>query len=312
MQGRKQGRKVLVTLLIGLILAGWNQRAELVEWWEGLWPAAPTLVQTDIQPQTQRYAEPGQIAVGTFNIRMFSNNSRDDRELALIADRLQPFDLVALQEVRDTVVVGRTVKLLGQRGQAFQSMISPPVGNRHKERYAFLWRGDQVTVLEQGTLYLDVDDVFLREPYFARFQAGSFDFALVTLHAIYGQHIRQRRAEAQHLDRVFQAVQTRYPDEGDILFLGDFNLPPNDPALAGLAQQLTPLFTGPVRTTISDRSLYDHIWIDPLQVLEFTGRTGMDRFDEYAFANDDKAASLAVSDHRPVWAAFKTEGPDDD
>ena len=28
-------------------------------------------------------------------------------------------------------------------------------------------------------------------------------------------------------------------------------------------------------------------------------------FDEIDFGNDDKAANLAVSDHRPVWVVFR-------
>ncbi|MDA0334274.1 MAG: YHYH domain-containing protein [bacterium] len=48
---------------------------------------------------------PRQIRVASFNIRIFSTGSRDDTELALIADRLQQFDLVAIQELRDEEVV---------------------------------------------------------------------------------------------------------------------------------------------------------------------------------------------------------------
>jgi hypothetical protein len=36
------------------------------------------------------------------------------------------------------------------------------------------------------------------------------------------------------------------------------------------------------------------------------------RVDVEVFENDDKAASLAVSDHRPIWATFDMDGPDDD
>ena len=38
----------------------------------------------------------------------------------------------------------------------------------------------------------------------------------------------------------------------------------------------------------------------------------LDRFDETDFGNDDKAANLAVSDHRPVWAVFSVTQDDDD
>ncbi len=36
----------------------------------------------------------------------------------------------------------------------------------------------------------------------------------------------------------------------------------------------------------------------------------MDRFDETDFHNDDEAASLAVSDHRPIWASFYVDKED--
>ena len=44
---------------------------------------------------------------------------------------------------------------------------------------------------------------------------------------------------------------------------------------------------------------------------EYTGESGIDRFDEIHFGNDDAAASLAVSDHRPVWGIFRIDADDD-
>ena len=43
-------------------------------------------------------------------------------------------------------------------------------------------------------------------------------------------------------------------------------------------------------------------------VTEYLGSSGIDKFDETDFGNDDKAANLAVSDHRPVWALFRIDG----
>ena len=76
----------------------------------------------------------------SFNIRIFSNGSRDDAELALIADRLQQCDLVAIQEVRDAIVVRRVERLLESRGHVFDSVTSDPVGRGVQERYTFMWR----------------------------------------------------------------------------------------------------------------------------------------------------------------------------
>ncbi|HJN29963.1 MAG TPA: hypothetical protein QF604_18825, partial [Candidatus Latescibacteria bacterium] len=71
---------------------------------------------------------------------------------------------------------------------------------------------------------------------------------------------------------------------------------------------LDPVFSN-VKTTISDASLYDNFWWD--SITEWTGESGIDRFDEAVFGDDDGAASLAVSDHRPIWVTFRTDVDDD-
>ena len=126
------------------------------------------------------------ISVASWNIRIFSTGSRDDAELELICDRLQQFDLIAIQEVRDREVVNRTLALLGQRGAAYDALVSEQVGRGVKERYAFLWRQDAVQALGEGVVWPDDGDLFIREPYIATFRAGHFDFTLITLHAIFG------------------------------------------------------------------------------------------------------------------------------
>ena len=104
------------------------------------------------------------------------------------------------------------------------------------------------------------------------------------------------------------------PSEQDVILLGDFNLPPKDAGFVDLAAFLPPLFTGDRYTTISEnaKSLYDNFWFEPRHVREYTGENGIDDFDVTVFDNDDKAASLAVSDHRPIWATFRTDMIDDD
>ena len=74
---------------------------------------------------------------------------------------------------------------------------------------------------------------------------------------------------------------------------------------------MTRLFDFPQKSHIKDSSLYDNIFFQRDAVTEYLGRSGIDRFDETDFGNDDKAANLAVSDHRPVWAVFSIEIDDD-
>ena len=137
---------------------------------------------------------------------------------------------------------------------------------------------------------------------------------MITIHSIYGDTKAERRAEAELLDEVYAAVQDADPLEQDVILLGDFNLPPEDAAFADITAILEPLITGTRYTTISEnaKSLYDNFWFDPAFVTEYTGQNGVDDFDVTVFDNDDRAASLAVSDHRPIWATFRMDLGDDD
>jgi len=67
---------------------------------------------------------------------------------------------------------------------------------------------------------------------------------------------------------------------------------------------------GKVPTSIKDK-LYDNIWFQSQFSKEFTGTYTIIKFDEVLFSNDDKKASLMISDHRPLWAEFD-ESVDDD
>ncbi len=52
------------------------------------------------------------VSIATFNIRIFSDNSRDNKELYQICTLIKEFDFIAIQEVRDTMILDRTVSML--------------------------------------------------------------------------------------------------------------------------------------------------------------------------------------------------------
>ena len=254
------------------------------------------------------------ITIASFNIRIFSNNSRSDAELAKIADLLQNYDVIAIQELRDEQVLGRTAEILRQRGIEYGYEVNNPVGRGVKERYAFLYRRDRVQLLHAGRLYQEQHDEFIREPFYATFDSGEFDFTLLTIHVLFGDSEAERRPEIEELASVYQAVQDADPAEQDVILMGDFNFPPDDEGFSNLkaVPTMTFLIAPPAKTTISDTSLYDNFWFQSQHVREYVGRAGVERYDETMFNNDDHVASKAVSDHRPIWAKFRITGPDDD
>jgi endonuclease/exonuclease/phosphatase family metal-dependent hydrolase len=256
-----------------------------------------------------------EIHLASFNIRVFSDKSRNDEELDRIVALLKDFDIVAIQELRDTRVLARTRdKLREATGAEWRFEASEPVGRGVKELYAFLYRTDRVLVKNPGKTVDDPKDLFIREPYYATFRAGNFDFTLLTIHALYkSKDAPERKVEFDALADVFRSIEDADPTEKDLILLGDFNDDPTQERFQAVMRipGMRCLFLPPVKTTISDESLYDNICFRKEPLTEFRERQGVVKFDETMFGGDDEAARLAVSDHRPVWAVFATDRDDD-
>ena len=281
----------------------------------------PDETETDLEVSQNTITSDGEqseLKLAAWNIRIMSDNSRTDAELEAIARTLVDYDFIAIVELRDEVVLKRTQEILLQMGKAYQYQLSPAVGRGVKERYAFLYREDLVDVVEQGELYPDAADGidnFSRDPYWATFRAGEFDFSVIAVHVIWGDTVGPRKAEVRALADVYRYVQEANGVEEDVLLVGDFNRNPNDAEAYGpimAIPSMTRLFDLPQKSHIRDSSLYDNIFFQTDFVTEYLGISGIDKFDETDFGNDDKAANLAVSDHRPVWAVFGTNFEDDD
>ena len=262
-------------------------------------------------------SEQTDLRLAAWNIRIMSHKSRSDAELIEIARTLADYDFIAIVELRDEIVLKRTQKILSQMGKMYDYQFSPAVGRGVKERCAFLYKKERVSVIRPGELYPDTadgKDDFIRDPYWATFRAGEFDFSVIAVHVIWGERVAQRKAEVKALADVYKYVQAANGAEEDVLLLGDFNRNPNDADAYSRIMtipSMTRLFQFPQKSHIKDSSLYDNIFFQTDAVTEYLGRCGIDKFDETDFGNDDKAANLAISDHRPVWAVFSTSRDDD-
>jgi len=191
----------------------------------------------------------------------------------------------------------------------YKYVASPKIGRGVKEIYAFLYKTDKVEYLEESYLFSDEKDLFIREPFFAKFKAGNFDFYVINIHSIYGDNITGRRAEALLLDDIYLSVQNMN-DENDVMLLGDFNLSPTDEGFVELLEIPDMMYiNGETPTSIKDK-LYDNIFFQSNYTKEFTGKFGVVKFDEIIFGNDDKRASLMVSDHKPLWSEFDMSDDD--
>ena len=205
------------------------------------------------------------IDIAAWNVRLFSDRSRDSTEIRRIAEVLIDYDVVGLVELRDEQVLERTVTQLESMGRRYEYLISPPVGRHMKERFAFLYDPRFVSAVTAGQVFDDDKngrDDFIRDPYFATFRAGSFDFTAILVRAVWGK-VEERQREIQGLADVYRRVQHSDANENDVILLGDFNRNPDDSRAFARLESISSminLFDLPFTSDIEDKSLYDNIF----------------------------------------------------
>ncbi|MDL5502445.1 MAG: hypothetical protein QSU88_04435, partial [Candidatus Methanoperedens sp.] len=153
--------------------------------------------------------------------------------------------------------------------------------------------------------YPDSSDLFQREPYVAEFKArnGSFDFVLITIHT----DPDTATQEINDLPKVVDSARARYQGEGDFIIMGDMNADcdyfnENSGSPLRNSDYLWVINNSIDTTTKSTVCTYDRIILTSQAKTDFTGDSGVFRFDEtYNLTTD---MTVAVSDHYPVYAEF--------
>ncbi|XP_048348611.1 deoxyribonuclease-1-like [Sphaerodactylus townsendi] len=170
------------------------------------------------------------LRISAFNIRTFGDSKMSNDTIGdIIVQILSTYDLTLVQEVRDSDLsaVRKLMNLLN-RGSAeqYDYVISQPLGRTsYKEQYLFIYRVDQVSVLN-SYLYDDGcepcgNDTFSREPFIVKFAAPHTEvkeLVLVPLHTPPSEAV----AEIDALYDVYLDVISKL-ETHDMLFLGDFN-----------------------------------------------------------------------------------------
>uniref|UniRef100_A0A8D2G4B5 Deoxyribonuclease n=1 Tax=Theropithecus gelada TaxID=9565 RepID=A0A8D2G4B5_THEGE len=176
------------------------------------------------------------LKIAAFNIQTFGETKMSNATLvSYIVQILSRYDIALVQEVRDShlTAVGKLLDNLNQDApDTYHYVVSEPLGrNSYKERYLFVYRPDQVSVVD--SYYYDDgcepcgNDTFSREPAIVRFSCpftGSGrctevrEFAIVPLHAAPEDAV----AEIDALYDVYLDVQEKWGLE-DVMLMGDFN-----------------------------------------------------------------------------------------
>jgi len=263
------------------------------------------------------------IFIASWNLHGLGESS-DDAKVETLAEVISLFDIVALQEIKSKEGLAKLVKELNQREseEKWDSAVSSSVGEGGAaEYYAFVYRSNRIQHLDgpEGVYPELTPEDFSREPFYATFRAGEFDFTLITVHITWGELASLRTAECQRLAVVWGYVQDLDPAEDDLILLGDFNRDcPKHSAFDPLRERgvIHLLTKAGTRTTFGKTAegghWYDNIWIDPSYTQdESTGRVGVSTPSSNSYGAACAPFLEGVSDHCPVWAEFRVDTDDD-
>lgn len=245
--------------------------------------------------------------VASWNIRNLGwDNGKDYAALAEVG---RYFDLISVQEVMSEEGIARFQAALEARtGTSWDRLCSHLIGRgSYREMYCFTWREDAVSWIEGAVVYTDDRDIFSREPFSAVFETHDrVRFVATGVHSIYGDSVDLREAEARALRSYHDWLRASFPGL-PVLLMGDFNLPPTNPAWAPMGDVAYPLIQEGA-TTISSvdgrfANLYDNIWVDADQDLPIT-EYGRVEFPRQILRITHEAARDRVSDHIPVYVTL--------
>lgn len=250
----------------------------------------------------------------SWNIKWFKDTGRE------LAKVIAKFDICGIVELQSDIVLDDLAAALRtETGEAWTYIQSNRTGQsaQYFEQFAFIWRDQKVRVASGHVGNVsDLPDIFRHEPYIASFRSRNFDFRVLLIHTRWTTPA-EREKEVEQIAHGFRFFQT-LGKERDLILAGDFNYPHPADEMLTLTElddmvNLIPLGT---KTTLKGSgegfsSSYDHIYVNGDATKERTGKGGAYDFVT-GFSMTTQLGKKEVSDHLPVWAEFKTNGPDDD
>ena len=272
--------------------------------------------------------------IATWNIANLGAQQRRDTDLALMAEILRWFDIIAVQEVRDNFAdLASIVRTMGSK---YRYVMSDASGN--SERMTYIYDSKKFSLSEEigevsfpptQNKFVKVKGVsqmfsgFDRTPYLATFVAPQFSILLLNVHLFFGSEaktdIDRRALESAAVARWSRLrAASPFATTRDLLALGDFNMPKSVPGElvynAATSEGLKrPIHSTHVASSIATDNQYDQIFYFPKLTEPRFMDMGVFDFDAVIFKDlwenrvdrDRKRFNeylrYYISDHRPLW-----------
>lgn len=266
--------------------------------------AAPAATTQAEAPSADPAAEAPSVRLVTWNLYNLGR-TKNDEEIAFMAEQLRDFDVVAIQEIVTSPpgaqAVARLDAALDRLGFQWDYRLSDPTTGDGTERYAFLWKPSRVRLVGQAWLEPSLAEPIDREPYLARFEQRSSGqrFLVANFHAV------PTSKDPEHEIILLDTLHEQYTDD-HLIMLGDFNLDEDDEAwdplrALGYAQALDDQPTSLRRKRRDEpnghlANEYDNIFYEEA-VLRAT-RAGI---IDFTTSFETLREARRISDHLPVY-----------
>jgi hypothetical protein len=180
-----------------------------------------------------------QLLLATWNIQHFGSTERYDESYWYIAEVLSRFDLIAVQEVKQSLHDLEVVtRLLGPWWKYIVSDVTAgDPGNKERLAYLFDSRKARFSGLAGEIVLPAVKDQsgnefpsrqLVRTPYMAGFKSGWFEFILSTVHLIWGEEAADHAPRVEEVEQLTNFLVKRRAEHGawsrNMILLGDFNM----------------------------------------------------------------------------------------
>ncbi|MBN1134337.1 MAG: endonuclease/exonuclease/phosphatase family protein [Methanosarcinaceae archaeon] len=247
------------------------------------------------------------LRIGAFNIQVFGQSKAGKPEvMAILADIIKCYDIIAIQEIRDSsqTALPALVTGINADGSQYNYVVSECLGRTSsKEQYAYVYNTQTVQPTGEVHTYLEPygTDPFHRQPYIGSFRAlnGNFDAVFITVHT----DPDEATEEINALDEVLLYAQKLYPTEQDFIIMGDLNADGtyfDEESISDLDAYHWLIDNTVDTTTKSTNYTYDRIILT--DTTDLCGEYGVFRYDlEYGLTEE---LTTNVSDHYPVYAEF--------
>ena len=192
-----------------------------------------------ITPTFESRAPVDRFSIASFNLQAFRLQDTDTVDIGLLAELISRFEIAALQNTDGTndavALLDNILSSVNAFGNDYDYLLGPGVGDTNTH-YAFIFRSDMAVPTQWYTFTESGTDTFRWPPFIARFQLGEDGFDVTFANIFVDPDFRSREIDA--LPVLGDSIKKAFPDETDIILLGDMDSDCQDPQVENLFKSL--------------------------------------------------------------------------